>query len=320
MSKICCIVAILAVLALCQGWAIAADADDNVGASPSARAAGDLPAKDIDQDANKAEIVQVIAAKIMPGYSDGTFRPNGKVNEDSFAKIIERTLLVCSGACDASFSVRNPDLNVTRIRALAVVLRTVVSQNGVESVTDPAGRLEPFSDAGSVPGWAQRYAAYAASIGLLKNDQAIRPNEPITRSELAAMLARSLTWCTAGRPEPAALRKPVVFTSLVIDCREFDVNRSMCPEVRTEAGDVLYPDYKNPPSVDFVETNGLVAYARELSGTKRSGSTPLVVKAIGIAGTANQAAIVSDEDREIILAAEKSGHFLAKWNVVFLKN
>lgn len=320
MSKTWCIVAILAVLAFCQGWAIAADTDDNVGASPSARAAGDLPAKDIDQDVNKADIVQVIAARIMLGYSDGTFRPNGKVNEDSFAKIIERTLLVCSGASDASFSVRNPDLSVTRIRALAVVLRSVASQNGIESLTNPAERLASFSDAGSVPVWAQRYAAYAAGIGVLKNGQAVRPNEPITRSELAAMLARSLNWRMAGRPEPAALKKPIIHTSLVVDCRGFDVNRSMCPEIRTEAGEMLYPDYKNPPSVDFVETSGLVAYAQELSGTKRSGSTPLVVKAIGIAGTANQAAIVSDEDRELILAAEKNGHFLAKWNVVFLKD
>ena len=320
MSKIWCIAAILAVSAFCQGWATAADTDENVDASPSAPDAGDLSAKDIDQDANKADIVQVITARIMLGYSDGTFRPNGKVNEGSFAKIVERTLLVCSAASDASFSVRNPDLNITRIRAVAVVLRSVASQNGIDGVRDPAERLAPFSDAGSVPAWAQKYAVYAAGIGLLNSDQAIRPNEPITRSELAAMLARSLTWYAAGKPEPAALKKPVIYTSLVVDCRGFDVNRSMCPEIRTEAGDVFYPDYKNPPSVDFVEDCGLVAYAQELSGTKRSGSTPLVVKAVGIAGTANQAAIVSDEDRELILAAEKSGHFLAKWNVVFLKD
>lgn len=317
MFKFWCIVSILAVLTLCQGWATAADTDE--GASPSVQAAGGLPVKDIDQDPSRADIVQVIVAKVMLGYPDGTFKPSQKVNEDTFAKIIERLLFASSGASEASFSVRNPDGQISRIRALAVIVRSVANPGTVEGVTDAADRLSAFSDAGSIPGWAQIYAAYAAGTGLLKPGQC-RPNDPITRSELAAMLARALSWNAAGKPEPVVAKKPTVYTSLVVDCRGFGICRSMCPEIRTRGGDMLYPDYKNPPSIDFVETCGLVAYAEELSGTKRTGACPLVIKAVGIAGTGDQAAVISDRDRDAILMHEKISHFLSKWNVVFLKD
>jgi len=318
MSKIWCIVWIIAALVFCRGWAIAADTDDE-NTSPSMQAAGNPAVKDIDGDPNKADIMQVIAAKVMLGYSDGTFKPNAKVNEDAFGKVVERLLLACSEVSEASFSVRNPNARISRIRALTVIVRSVASPGGVEGISDAADALSSCGDAASVPGWAQKYAAYALGIGLMKPGK-IRPNDPITRSELAAMLARALSWSAGGKSQPLVTEKPTIYTSLVIDCRGLDIRRSMCPEIRAKDGKVIYPDYKNPPSIDFVEDCGLVAYARELSGTKRAGSTPLVVKAIDIVGTGNQAAVISDDDLGLILEQEKSSHFLAKWNVVFLKD
>lgn len=269
----------------------------------------ELPATDISQDQNQAEIVKIINQRIMQGFPDGSFKPGVSVTEDAFAKVLQRFLTVCPRGNDAGFESKGSQ-EISRIRAISLIVRCLVNKQEIEAISDPASILADFTDYQAVPAWALKYAASAANHGLLEAGEAIRPQASLTRSELAKLLAKAI--------EPGCSTRSTTYTSLVIDCRGLVAERSMSPAIFFESGDKLYPDPKNIPSQNYVDENGIVGYARQLEDSKRVGSAPLVIKAISMKSPGSEAAVISDDDKEAILKAEKAGHFLKKWNVVFL--
>jgi hypothetical protein len=117
--------------------------------------------KDIDDGNTMAEdIDKAVATGFMKGYSDDEFRPTE---------------------------------NIPRYQVL-VALATGL---GLEPSGDPLFILQDFSDREQIPQWAISQVAAATEAGLTVNRpdfgvQALKPEEPATRAEVAAMIYQTL--------------------------------------------------------------------------------------------------------------------------------
>ena len=75
--------------------------------------------------------------------------------------------------------------------------------------------------------------------------------------------------------------------------------------------------------LDDMIDNGLVGYAKSVDMARRnsrSGSNPLVVKAVSANGTRKGDAVVSEEDAKLILSADVDSKFLSKCKIIFVVN
>ena len=110
------------------------------------------------------------------------------------------------------------------------------------------------------------------------------------------------------------------FTSLIVDCSGLDVERSMSPKIRKADGSEIWGtltvDY------DFLQDRGIVAYAQNIGEAKkcdRAGSNPLVIKAVGRAGSRFMCdAVISDSDADLALKQNQASHFLDEFDVIFV--
>lgn len=82
-----------------------------------------------------------------------------------------------------------PGTPATRVEVVATLLEAM----GLgDQARDLAGSALGFHDAEAVPAWARGYVALAVELGILTGDGGnLRPNQPVTRSEMAALLARA---------------------------------------------------------------------------------------------------------------------------------
>jgi hypothetical protein len=131
-------------------------------------------------------------------------------------------------------------------------------------------------------------------------------------------------------PKPAALATtdlvsppaPAVgpFTSVIIDCRGFNVARAMIPKIRRSNGSEVWGTLKVDP--DFVNETGIVGYATSMELAQkgsRCGTNPLIIKAIGRAGGAAMCdAIITDQDSNLVLAENNKTKFMDQFKVIFL--
>ncbi|UKS25963.1 S-layer homology domain-containing protein [Paenibacillus sp. HWE-109] len=109
--------------------------------------------KDIAGHWAEASINQASSAGIVSGFQDGTFKPDNTVTRAEFA---------------------------------------VMLMNALKPQGDGANLT--FSDNAKIGAWAQKALAQAVYAGIMKgfDDETIRPDMAITRSEMAVMLARGL--------------------------------------------------------------------------------------------------------------------------------
>lgn len=114
----------------------------------------EVPVSFNDTDGHWAEELIGRAASIgfVSGYPDGTFRPNGQVTRAEFVTMLARAL---------------------------------------ELPEAPAA--EAWQDATAIPAWAEAYIDQVQAAGIVTGyeDGSFRPQQLITRSELAVMIARS---------------------------------------------------------------------------------------------------------------------------------
>lgn len=115
----------------------------------------DLPAlTDVKGHWAETDVLRLASIGAVSGYEDGTFRPELAVTRAQFAK----------------FLAAAPGL-----------------KPGHEAF------LAAFKDAPAIPSWAVPYMAACVREGVLTgSDGLLRPNDTITRTEAAAMLARAL--------------------------------------------------------------------------------------------------------------------------------
>jgi hypothetical protein len=108
---------------------------------------------DISEHWAEESIKQAVLDGIITGYPDGTFRPDGPVSRAEFTVMLAHAL----------------DL-------------------------DGSGASLPFTDRVEIGAWAEEAVARAVLAGIVNGygDGRFQPNAPITRSEMATMIARAL--------------------------------------------------------------------------------------------------------------------------------
>lgn len=126
------------------------------------------------------------------------------------------------------------------------------------------------------------------------------------------------------RPMRLKVEHEKPYTGLIVDCRGLGLRRSMSPKIRRADGSEVWGTVKVDP--DFVIQYGIVAYLdgsqmRYLQSpeiVKRIGDNPLVIRAIGVAGAAPTDPVISNEDAERLLEADRRYGFLKEFRVLFL--
>lgn len=105
-------------------------------------------------------ILNLINSGIVSGYPDGTIKPDSKITRAEMITIL--------------------------IKALGA---NTVNNTGIG-----------FKDKGDIPGWAFEYVCYAARNGIIKGyeDNTIRPDSFITRSEMAVITVNAFSLSTDG--------------------------------------------------------------------------------------------------------------------------
>lgn len=110
------------------------------------------------------------------------------------------------------------------------------------------------------------------------------------------------------------------YTSVIVDCREFGVERSMAPHIRLPGGREVWGSVNVDP--DFVIEKGIVVYARSMEDAlqiDRAGRNPLIIGAVGRSGgNFRSDPVISERDAERLIRANARDHFLDKFRVIFL--
>ena len=124
----------------------------------------------------------------------------------------------------------------------------------------------------------------------------------------------------AASAKPSEPGKP--YTSVIIDATGLGLERCMSPKIRRANGSEVWGTVKVDP--DFVEEHGIVAYAKTLDEAKKSdrcGSNPMIIKAVAVAGGAfHSDPVIRDADADLLLAENKLGKFLDRFDVIFVKD
>ncbi len=180
-------------------------------------AAGDpgLP-RDVVRHWARDAIGELIAAGIILGYPDGTFRPDNSVTRAEFVAMLARTAgadLSIPGSSNFSdvhpgdwyapaiaVAVQNnwvtgypdgsfrPNATISRQEAAVIISRLL----NVEERVEEARR---FSDGGAIAPWAAGHVGAASRAGIITGypDGSFRPAGAITRAETAVIISRSLS-------------------------------------------------------------------------------------------------------------------------------
>ncbi|MBM7567176.1 Ig-like domain-containing protein [Paenibacillus sacheonensis] len=87
-----------------------------------------------------------------------------------------------------------PNEKITRAEFTVMLLRAL----GTAPVTDKDTPALSFGDRAKIPDWAKETIAAAVNNGIVKGyaDGAFRPNQTVSRTEMAAMIARAMNWQT----------------------------------------------------------------------------------------------------------------------------
>lgn len=170
------------------------------------------------------QYVQELATRgVIGGFPDGSFRPNAEITRGQFASIVAHALNLQSAASgrfndvpagywaagvigaasnaglitgfpDGTF---RPEDKITRAQAL------VILSKALRGASSDASALGAYSDASSVPGWAQPSVASAANAHIIvsfPDANQIRPNALATRGDVAALMYQTLTALGADLP------------------------------------------------------------------------------------------------------------------------
>jgi hypothetical protein len=183
---------------------------DNAVEAPS-----ELMLTDIQSHWAEEAIRQAIAAGIVKGYEDHTFRPQQKVTRAEFAVMLARALDLKDD--DSSLSYKDskqipawartsivtatrlgivkgyedgtfrPFQSISRAEMAAMIIRVLNGDNSVSTELD-------FVDSSEVPAWAEQSMKTAVATGLIIGDvrHYLNPNAATTRAEAVVLLIRMM--------------------------------------------------------------------------------------------------------------------------------
>lgn len=121
---------------------------------------------------------------------------------------------------------------------------------------------------------------------------------------------------TTNASSPARMNASGAYTGIVIDCRGLGLSPAMSPVIKNASGQPIY-GYKNL-DYDYVISNGMAGYTKDINTYPRAGANPLIIKAIGL-DNHNTYPVVSDEDANRILLENTATGFLNRCAVVFVR-
>ncbi len=159
----------------------------------------------------EATIKELVALGIISGYPDGTFKPGHEITRAEFAALAVRGFglelrsgkvfadtaghwaeeIVATAAYHGivkgySEEIFSPDDLITREQMVTMIVRA----------SDPAAAAEeiPFTDSGSISGWAREAVAAAVQEGTISGypDNTFRPQGNATRAEAVTVVANTL--------------------------------------------------------------------------------------------------------------------------------
>ncbi|NMG21218.1 S-layer homology domain-containing protein [Brasilonema bromeliae] len=168
-------------------------------------------------------IARVVAAKVMTNYPDGQFYPERLLSRAELASILVKAFHLEKRQAVTKENVKvtdvppsNPAFNdiqivlktdimkgyrgnlffpnqrITRAEALAIFAQAYgVFQFPDQTVNEI---LSQYPDAASIPGWAKKAIATAATEGFINTDTQgnLSPSQPMTRGEMAHILSKYL--------------------------------------------------------------------------------------------------------------------------------
>lgn len=163
-------------------------------------------------------IKNMAARNLLTGYSDGTFKPDGKVTRAEFAVIIDRMLGLDASATELPFTDVEPGSwyadAVSRLynagvikgkdetsfgtsdkitnEQIAVLLKRAFDLQGItlSKVRD----YEPFEDEGDISPYAAEAVRYLYEAGIINGSyNRLSPSNEASRAQVAAMIDRMLS-------------------------------------------------------------------------------------------------------------------------------
>lgn len=258
----------------------------------------------------------------IPELVPAGVRPNTPVTERDLATLLPRLARRLNATHPPAITATRPSGTVTRVRALMATVRVAVKEAEIAAYREEMPEDLP-PDTLQVPLWARPYLAAATVRGWWPADQPFVPRQTADWRFMDRLLASICdTTDAAERPGLAervrASEPHTHYTGLIIDAQELRVERSICPRLLDENGQVLYPDPKRLPNMDFVQDHGMMTYDTSAETARRAGRNPLIVRAIRTAGPAGTDLVVSVADAERIREANQRGKFLSRWAVSVL--
>lgn len=129
-------------------------------------------------------------------------------------------------------------------------------------------------------------------------------------------------------PVPVVPSQPApqkAITGVIIDCRGYGLRSCMSPKIRRPDGSEVWGTMQVNP--EFVNEYGIAAYLSDRHMnllkspeiTKRIGDNPMVIRAIGVAGSGKTDPVISEADADCLLEANRQYRFLDRFGVLLLK-
>jgi TolB-like protein len=287
------------------------------------------PSDDTTEPATITNTSVELEALRAQGWIPRRVRPNGVVTEQELLTLVGKVSRQVALQTENPVSTLNPTAPVTRIRALAALVKLIVAPGAVASYREGLPDVMP-PDTSEVPAWGRTYLAAAVEQGVWKAEQPIKGRQSATWTFVGALLSRMAVLdgppVEATRPEPRRAPEivrhiepdPDAYTGLIVDAYDLPLARAMSPRILDESGRVVYPDPKHLPDYDYLLDKGLASYCESARDAKRAGRRPLIVRGIDIAGNVNGDIVVTNRTAERIREANRRGQFLARWSVCFL--
>ncbi len=125
---------------------------------------------------------------------------------------------------------------------------------------------------------------------------------------------------SAASAAPSQPGKP--YTSVIVDATGLELDRSVSPKLVRFDDKPIWGE--SQVITDFAIEHGVVAYVHTLDEAKqhsRAGQNPLIIKAKESGGGVIVSDLVlSDADADLLVAEDKIGKFLEKFNVIFVQD
>lgn len=268
---------------------------------------------DVEDD---PEILYVVQQGWMLGTPDGYFLPDKPVTVGDFARVLSRLATARKWEGKLEIDTSRPGDLMNALRAVVALTRMALPPERFAEQPYAEGALA------LLPPWARPYIYQALQQGYIRDIQEASPHQVLKRRQLAVLLARLVppppTAQIASLQPTTTSAVAGVWTGLVLDTRGLGMRSCMSPVVMDTSGRQIYPDPRHVPPVDYIQEYGIADFVKMEGQSKRAGDNPVYVRPIQVRGAARDTVVISVEDAERVLEAEKQGGFLKRWRVVFV--